>query len=110
MVILLALTLPAAGCQLPQMNRGRVMAVTVGAHAGWFRRVNGRWPADFAELVRLDCPRLDEAAVDASPAGPPPESDESLCNVLSELPYPVTMHTRGRNLRLTVRRNKGPIV
>jgi hypothetical protein len=109
MLALLALTL--AGCQVPQLNPGRVSAVAIGAHAGWFRRVNGRWPVDFAELNRLDCPRMDdEYFSDAYTHGPQPARDTGLCNVLSELPYVVTMHARGRDLRVVIDRKKGPMV
>ena len=98
-------------CQLPHLNPGRVTAVAVGAHAGWFRRVNGRWPADFAELTRLDCPRLDDSSFpDANVFDEPPEKDPRLCNVLAELPYVVVMQPQARNLRLVFSRIKGPIV
>ena len=112
--LLTLLVVTLTGCQMPRLNPGRVSAVAIGAHAGWFHRVNGRWPASFAELVRLDCPRLEvdrfpEASIDA--ASPPPlPRDESLCNVLSELPYVVTMQARGQDLRLTMSRSKGPII
>ena len=109
MLALLALTL--AGCQVPQLNPGRVSAVAIGAHAGWFRRVNGRWPVDFAELIRLDCPRMDDGNFSAASTFEPlPARDTGRCNVLSELPYAVSMEARGRDLGVVVLRKKGPIV
>jgi len=112
--VLTLLLVTLAGCQMPQLNPGRVSAVAIGAHAGWFRRVNGRWPADFAELVRLDCPRLDvepfpQASMYETSPRPLPR-DETLCNALSELPYVVTMRARGQDLRLTLSRSRGPTI
>ena len=110
-IALLALTLAMAGCQAPRLNPGRVISVGVGTHAGWFRRVNGRWPADLAELARLDCPRIDDSyPPDPVPPGQLPERGERLCNFLAELPYEVEMRPRAQNLRLSIRGKKGIVV
>ena len=93
-----------AGCQAPRLNPGRIVSVAVGAHAGWFRRVNGRWPADRAELTRLDCPRIDDGdPPDPVIFGLPPKRDERLCNFLDELPYELEMQPRTRDLHMIIR-------
>jgi hypothetical protein len=98
-------------CQMPHLNPGRVTAVAVGAHAGWFRRVNGRWPADLAELTQLDCPRLDESSLpEANGFDDSPRRDPRPCNVLAELPYVVALQPHARDLRLVFFKGKGQIV
>lgn len=108
---LLLAVVAMTACQMPHLNPGRVAAVAVGAHAGWFRRVYGRWPADYAELTQLDCPRLDESSFpDAHVFDAPAATDPRPCNVLAELPYVVVLQPHARNLRLVFFKGKGPIV
>jgi hypothetical protein len=92
-----------------QLNPGRVSAVAIGAHAGWFHRVNGRWPADFAELLRLDCPRLEQETVPDANFFGSQTSDARQCNVLSELPYEVGMQAQAEKLKLVVSRDTGVV-
>lgn len=91
-------------CHASYFNPGRVQSMSLGTLAGVYHRVNGRWPADLAELSHTPCPDFekfpDEAPGGAftAPAAPPPAA----CKFAARFPYEVRMSEVSANLRVAI--------